>query len=873
MEYYKVKECISEISKTSQSDNDLVKYHPNSSLCKQLKELVCSIEPTKENMERLWKDDSNDAKLLSIFLCEKNENCLEIAKAWVYEVRSWYVCDFLSNIFINSGEAVVPHIKEYLSDDKETVRRIGYNYILYFAKKNKDMYKFLSLCSKWEEGMNQNKFESIVTHTANQGIEENSKVLNWLESFHECNGFKKVRDKALYERVLLLLKSKANTDTRQNMERIGINTKQCLGVTLTSMREVAAEFKNHHSLASILRKSKIHEMQILATMIDDPKKVTKKQIIKMTTYFDSWDITDLTCRNLIEKTKFAKQMIDIWCYHEEEFIKRAGFVLIARMAVLKKIDVKERKKYLEMIQYGSLDERNYVKKAVNWALRQIGKMDLESFYEALNICFKIKAYHSQSAKWITQNALFEFKNLKKINKSEENPMKLLNFLEERDPICLSHYPPLYKTRTYEEVVEGIALSEKNELNFKNGTIYVHIPFCDEICQFCPFNKFLKQEDKVISYLEALYSEIDFYAGQQYIQDTEFESVAFGGGTPSCLETEQLTDLINKIKESFHFKREIEIAIEGNPENYTYEKMEATFAVGVNRISLGIQTFNPDREAILKLHHTIPQGIRAIENAHALGCNNVGIDLIYNIPGQTDEELTSDVKTAIDLQVEHVTLFAITTPPNTKLRKNIDAGQIEDVGSKEREIELYKLAEKLLICAGYEQYSVYDFILPNKVNHHALNYFSRQSELLGLGAASFGYVNGYMYINSGNLKEYEKTLSEGRLPILYGEKATEKDKMYGTVAKGLRLLRVSKIKFYDRFGQHLEDVFKDEIAFLKMQGLIDIDEYNIYLTQLGILYGNNVCKAFISSDRKEAAMFFRNALTKGVRKQEFKGAVS
>ncbi|MEO3944646.1 radical SAM family heme chaperone HemW [Gorillibacterium sp. CAU 1737] len=440
-----------------------------------------------------------------------------------------------------------------------------------------------------------------------------------------------------------------------------------------------------------------------------------------------------------------------------------------------------------------------------------------------------------------------------------------SFLDYREPICLSHYPPLSKSPTAGEASAGLSLIDRNESNHKNATIYIHIPFCDKICAFCPFNKYLKEEKKVANYLKALFQEIDLYADTPFVKDTEFSSIAFGGGTPTALTSEQLCSIIEKCKSSFRLSRDVEIGVEGNPENYTREKMEATFAAGVNRISLGVQTFDPQLTEVMELHHKVEEALEAIQNAHELGCHNVGIDLIYNMPEQTDEQWLADIDKAIELGIEHVCLFSITTPPFTKFKKDIDNGRKPPVGDQSREIYLYKLAEKRLLEAGYEQYSVYDFILPNKVNIHALNYFSRQSELVGLGPSAFGYLNNYMYINNGQLEEYCEQIDNQYYPIIYGEKASVEDEMYGMMAKGLRMLKVSKAIFEKKFNITIEEKFPEQLAYLQAQGLIEIDDYDVKLTRKGRLYGNNVCRAFISDNYKEVARMNRNPLTKGVKR--------
>lgn len=866
-EIFKIKKSLDGI-KIDTNKSDFITYNPNGRVINDIRNLARKIGKNQSLAELFWNLNDINAKVLAVFLADMHNNIGTICD-WINETTQWYICEIIAQEICLYYPELLEISEKLLHKGNKSSSRVALTILrncLKDTKQNDKAYAFL-LFNKIENDISKEllpQIRHLYLEASKISLTYNSEILIYVR---ENSYLKSLEPDILYSRIVMMLEIYSDASIKSNMKRIGIKTKNCYGVSLTNLRKIAKQIAPNHKMAKKLFNSKVHEMRVLATMIEQPSKVTLEQLKRLGKEFDSWDICDLTCRNLIEKTKYANVLIDEWCNCEEEYVKRGGFVLIARMAIINKLSNEHRQRYYNLIKKGCMDNRNFVKKAVCWALRQLGKSSAEAFYETLYLCNRIKYWGFPSAMWISNTALTELKQIQV--KRGEKIMTQEKILERRDPICLSHYPPLSNTRTPREVKRDMELDNNNLTNFKNATIYIHIPFCDKICKFCPFNKVVKEEKKVEEYLKSLFIEIEYYAEKQYIKDTIFESIAFGGGTPSCLNSEQLVSIITKIKSSFRFKRDIEIAIEGNPENYTYEKMEATFKSGVNRISLGIQTFNPRCEKLLGLQHTIQQGVEAIKSAHELGCNNVGIDIMYNIPDQTDEELKSDILKAIDLEVEHITLFAMTTPPNTKFKKEIDSGNIADIGAKDREIYLYQLAEKILISSGYEQYSVYDFILPNKLNLHAYNYFSRQSELLGLGAAAFGYLNGYMYINHGELGEYAQLLTDGNLPVLYGEKATEKDKMYGTLAKGLRLLKVSKQRFFDRFNKHIEDVFSEQIVYLKSLGLIDIDEYNIYLTKLGILYGNNVCKEFISEDRKEAASLLRNILTRGIRKEDFK----
>ena len=438
--------------------------------------------------------------------------------------------------------------------------------------------------------------------------------------------------------------------------------------------------------------------------------------------------------------------------------------------------------------------------------------------------------------------------------------------EKRDNMPVYHYPlPIHEAQ--EDKLQGGHLRSVNVLQERNNNLYIHIPFCDKICKFCPFNKFVKEEEKVRAYLKNMYCEIDIYAEKTYIQDTEFQSIALGGGTPTCLSKEELCDIINYCKRKFNMNREVEVSIEGNPENSDFEKLSALAQCGVNRISFGIQTFNEELSDRLALQHTIQEGIFSIENAHKVGIDNVGIDLMYNIPGQTNEQFKDDILTAYKLGVEHITLFSMNVPPKTKMHQEIMQGKIGSIGDLNREIELYVMAEELLLSLGYEQYSVYDFALPNKRNLHAINYFLEQRELIGIGAAAFGYINGYMYVNSGQLSEYEDKVQNGFPSILYGEKACLEDQMYGLLVKGFRMLEVPKALFRRIFSKEVEEVFQDKFNVLIEAGLLCVNDYSVSLTRKGRIYGNNICQYFIQ-DKFKNPNIIRHMLTKGVKPEKF-----
>lgn len=213
--------------------------------------------------------------------------------------------------------------------------------------------------------------------------------------------------------ILRKLKSLGNPDSVEGMARYGINPKKTYGVSIPNLRRIAGDIGKDHLLARQLWESGIHEARILASMIDDPGKVTEKQMEQWVRDFDSWDVCDECCMNLFEDTPFAYSKCFEWSSRSEEFVKRASFVLMARLAVSdKKADDGQFLRFLPLIRREASDERNFVKKAVNWALRQIGKRNLRLHRQAIKVGKEIQRLPSKCAQWIASDALRELTNKK-----------------------------------------------------------------------------------------------------------------------------------------------------------------------------------------------------------------------------------------------------------------------------------------------------------------------------------------------------------------------------------------------------------------------------------------------------------------------------
>ena len=215
-----------------------------------------------------------------------------------------------------------------------------------------------------------------------------------------------------YNDIIQKLRTLSNSKAIEGMARFGITPQKTFGVSIPNLRKIAQEAGRNRNLAQKLWVSDIRETRILASMIDEPKKVTEKQMERWVKDFDYWEICDQCCMNLFEKTQFAYQKAEEWSQREEEFVKRAGYVLMARLAVSdKKAEDSQFEKIFPLINRGSTDHRNFVKKAVNWALRQIGKRNLDLNKKAIKVAEEIQKIDLKTAKWISSDAIRELKSM------------------------------------------------------------------------------------------------------------------------------------------------------------------------------------------------------------------------------------------------------------------------------------------------------------------------------------------------------------------------------------------------------------------------------------------------------------------------------
>lgn len=417
-------------------------------------------------------------------------------------------------------------------------------------------------------------------------------------------------------------------------------------------------------------------------------------------------------------------------------------------------------------------------------------------------------------------------------------------------IGVAHYP-----------MASTFLESKNitELNFLNSfchdtdsnamLLYCHIPFCSSICSFCPYNKIQFQADKITKYLAALLVEIDLYSKTKYIASKNIEAIYFGGGTPSVLNILQLENLIKTIKAKFNLTNDVEITVEGNAASFSTEKLIKLRELGVDRISLGVQTFNKEICKILEVPHSPIMTTEVIRKARQIGFRNIAIDLMYNLPKQTTKIWQEDLMRAVSLKIDNITLFPLVVVPTTKLWQQVKKSELI-VRDIHNELSMFDYAIDFLQNNGYLQVSTYDFVHGNNVHNYAEKHFKYGYELLGMGVSAFGEINNTTYINVGEVDKYINLIKSGKLPIHMKDKVAEKEKIHALMAMGLRYLEVDFNKFESIQRKTILQKFDLLFNTLQTKNLINISDGKISLTRKGKLWGNNICKEFYSDEYKK-----------------------
>jgi len=385
-------------------------------------------------------------------------------------------------------------------------------------------------------------------------------------------------------------------------------------------------------------------------------------------------------------------------------------------------------------------------------------------------------------------------------------------------------------------------------------LYIHIPFCQKRCGYCDFNTYAGCASYLPAYINALQREIEHYS---HFHSEKFfiKTIYFGGGTPSILPPDSINNLVSIIFNSFDVDKDVEFSLEANPNDLRNDYFNAIRKIGVNRISFGMQSAICSELAILDRDHSISDVEQCVTDAKAAQIENINLDLIFGIPGQTLKTLAQSVRCAVDREPDHLSIYGLYVHEGTLLAEKIDRGMLVPV-ENDLEAEMYAWLINILPQFGFEQYEISNWAKGTQaICRHNMLYW-QYKDWLGIGAGAHSHITNQRWHNILGISAYIRRIVESTTEHLYHPAIAERtslscdDVIKETMMMGLRLTKkgVNIADFHKHFRMDLRDIYRKEIDALMKKNLIEIarcdGEVVLRLTKQGRLLGNQVFMAFI-----------------------------
>ncbi|MFC5681157.1 radical SAM family heme chaperone HemW [Streptococcus downii] len=371
---------------------------------------------------------------------------------------------------------------------------------------------------------------------------------------------------------------------------------------------------------------------------------------------------------------------------------------------------------------------------------------------------------------------------------------------------------------------------------KPTSAYVHIPFCTQICYYCDFSKVFIKNQPVDSYLEHLLKEFRSYDIQK------LRTLYIGGGTPTALSAPQLELLLDGLTKNLDLSVLEELTIEANPGDLDADKIAVLKQSPVNRVSLGVQTFDDKMLKKIGRSHLEKDIYENIDRLKLVGFDNISIDLIYALPGQTMAQVKDNVAKAISLDIPHMSLYSLILENHTVFMNRMRRGKLP-LPKEELEAEMFEYIIAELERAGFEHYEISNFSKLGFESRHNLMYWDN-AEYYGIGAGASGYVDGVRYKNHGPIRHYLNAVEAGNARITE-EHLSQREQMEEEMFLGLRKKSgVSMARFEEKFGRSFDGLYGEIIRDLVQQGLMQIDGDRVRMTKRGLFLGDTVAERFI-----------------------------
>ncbi len=371
-------------------------------------------------------------------------------------------------------------------------------------------------------------------------------------------------------------------------------------------------------------------------------------------------------------------------------------------------------------------------------------------------------------------------------------------------------------------------------------IYVHVPFCQTICGYCDFYSEVLDGRVTGPLVDALLAELEGWAGRVELRPA---SIFVGGGTPTTLPAGELSRLLGRLGELARAAGGAEFTVEANPATVTPEIAGVLIEAGVNRVSIGAQSFDKRELRVLERIHNPRQVHQTVAICRAAGLENLNLDLIFAVPGQSLDSWKRNLAEALALEPQHLSCYGLTYERGTPLFEQLQAGLVQRADG-ELEAEMYEATIDRLAEAGLEQYEISNFARPGRRCRHNLVYWHNEPHV-GIGPSACGLVDGVRYRNVPDTAQYARAVLEGRSPQVSQERLDSAGRARETAMLELRLIEgIGRTAFRDRFGRDPAELFEPAVAKHCELGLLTLDPQRIALTRRGLLVADSVIADFL-----------------------------
>ncbi len=369
----------------------------------------------------------------------------------------------------------------------------------------------------------------------------------------------------------------------------------------------------------------------------------------------------------------------------------------------------------------------------------------------------------------------------------------------------------------------------------NRGLYIHIPFCRVRCHFCAFYLEVYREEDAAGFLAALKREIALYAGMETMQRHQFGSVYLGGGTPTTLSPAQLIDLLDTVRDRLPVACDAEVSLEAHPESVGPESLALLRRAGFNRLSLGVESLRQHELVRVGRPGTVAESVTAVTAAREAGFDNVNLDLMYGLPGQSIEDWEATLDGVVSLRPSHLSCYALTVEEGTSFERRVASGLVEGP-DPDRQIEMELLAHQILGGAGYTRYEISNYARPSFASRHNLLYWT-DGEYLGLGPSAQSFVDGVRFGNLADLSGYIASLNADTLPIGERDPLSSEQRVHEAVVFGLRLIDGIPAELVESSTQG--GAWRDKLHLLLAERYLERADDRIRLTTLGRRYADTI----------------------------------